>query len=337
MNRRTVLVSAAVLSAVAILVTPAVRAQTPLELKIGAMPLNTWWYVAGAAIANLLQPALPANAKVEVLARGGGIANPVVVNENKAQIAMSNVATAAWAWTGEPEIYKGKQHRDIRGLVGGINPLWIVAMLREDYIKRTGNDTLEKALADKDLRIIMKPPGSSVVPVARLVLESLGTSVEEIKKSGRLIQVDAAQTTSMLRDGRADLYFESTPKGHPAVTEITLAVDMRFLDYPKKTLDHLAQNGLKPVDMPPLFKGQNGPTKTVDLGTSLIAHKDLPDDIAYTVTKLMVENKDKLVQAHQAFGDFVPEDAWKPENNAIPLHPGAERYYRERGWIRPTQ
>ena len=42
----------------------------------------------------------------------------------------------------------------------------------------------------------------------------------------------------------------------------------------------------------------------------------------------------KLVKAHQAFGEFVPENAWKPENNAIPLHPGAAKYYRERGWLK---
>jgi TRAP transporter TAXI family solute receptor len=284
-----------------------------------------------------VQPKLPAGAKIEVLARGGGIANPVVANENKAQIAFSNVATAAWAWMGEEEIYKGKKHQDIRSLVGGINPLWVVAMLREDYIKKTGNDTLEKALADKNLRVIMKPAGSAVPPIARMVLQSLGTSVEALKQDGRLIQVDAAQTTSMLRDGRADLYFETAPRGHPAVTEVTLTVDMRFLDYPQKTLDLLARNGLKVVSMPAVFKGQNGPTKTVDLGTSILANKDLPDDIAYTVTKAVVENKDELVKAHKAFSDFVPEDAWKPENNAIPLHPGAERYYKERGWIKPTQ
>lgn len=306
-------------------------------IRIGAMPLNTWWYIAGGAIANLVKTKLPAGTDIEVLARGGGIANPVVASDNKVQIAFSNVATANWAWEGEEEVYKGKKHQNIRGLVGGINPLWVVAMLREDYVKSTGNDTLEKALADKNLRIIMKPAGSSVPPVARLVLESLGTSVDTFKKDGRLIQVDASQTTSMLRDGRADLYFESAPKGHPAVTELTLTVDMRFLDYPKKTLDFLQKHGLKAVSMPPVFKGQKGPTQTVDLGTSILANKSLPDDVAYAVTKVVVENKEELVKAHKAFADFVPEEAWKPENNGIPLHPGAERYYRERGWIKSTQ
>jgi uncharacterized protein len=322
------------LFAVAALAVAAVAAE---PLRIGAMPLNTWWYVAGGALANLVQSKLPAGDSIEVMARGGGIANPVVTNENKVQIAFSNVATAAWAWMGEEEIYKGKKHQDIRGLVGGINPIWVVAMLREDYIKRTGNDTLEKALADKSLRLIMKPAGSSVPPVARLILESLGTSVDAFRKDGRLIQVDAAQTTSMLRDGRADLYIETASKGHPAVTEITLTVDMRFLDYPQKTLDLLGRHGLKTSTMPPLFKGQSTPVRTVDLGTSIIANKGLSDDVAYLVTKTVVENKAELVKAHQAFADFVPEDAWKPDNNAIPLHPGAERYYRERGWIKATQ
>jgi len=334
MNRRILMLAGALSAALAI--GPA-QAQATLDLKIGAMPLNTWWYVAGGAIANLVQPTLPSGAKIEVLARGGGIANPVVANENKAQIAFTNVATAAWAWMGEEEIYKGKKHQDIRSLVGGINPIWVVAMLREDYIKKTGNDTLEKALADKSLRIIMKPAGSSVPPVARMVLQSHGQSIDTYKQDGRLIQVDAAQTTSMLRDGRADLYFESAPRGHPAVTELTLTVDMRFIDYPQKALDTLARNGLKVVSMPALYKGQNGPTKTVDLGTSILANKNLPDDIAYLVTKTVVENKADLVKAHQAFNDFTPEDAWKPENNGIPLHPGAERYYKERGWIKTTQ
>ena len=305
------------------------------ELKFGAMPLNTWWYVAGASVAALVQPQLPKGANIEVLARGGGIANPVVVNDNKAQIGMSNVATSKWAWDGEPELYKGKKHQDIRALVGGINSIYIVAMLREDYIQRTGNDSVEKALADKNIRIIMKPAGSSVPPAARMIAESLGTSLEKIRSGGaQIIQVDAAQTTSMLREGRADLYFETAAKGHPAVTEVTITTPMRFVDLPEKALKAMTDRGLRPTAMPEWFKGQRGPTKSVDLGTHIIAHKDVPENIAYIVTKAIVENKDKLVERHQAWGDFKPEEAWKPENNAIPLHPGAIKYYRERGWIK---
>jgi len=309
--------------------------QSQIDLKFGAMPLNTWWYVAGASIASLVQPQLPPGGRIEVLARGGGIANPVVVNDNKAQIAMSNVATSKWAWDGEPELYKGRKHQDIRALVGGINSVWVVAMLREEYIQRTGNDTVEKALADRNIRIVMKPAGSSVPPAARMIAESLGTSLERIRAGGgQIVQVDAAQTTSLLREGRADLYFETATRGHPAVTEVTLTTPVRFVDLPEKALSVLAQRGLKPTAMPEWFKGQRGPTKGADLGTHIIAHKDVPESIAYLVTKLVVENKDKLVDQHKAWSGFKPDEAWKPENNGIPLHPGAAKYYRERGWIK---
>lgn len=306
------------------------------DLKFGAMPLNTWWYVAGASIAALVQPQLPQGGSIEVLARGGGIANPVVVDANKAQVAMSNVATSKWAWDGEKELYKGRKHQNIRSLVGGINSVYVVAMLHEDYIKRTGNDTVEKALADKNVRIIMKPAGSSVPPAARMIAESLGTSLDKIRAGGgQIIQLDAAQITSLMREGRADLYFETATRGHPAVTELTLTAPVRFVDLPEKALKVLGDSGLKPSLMPEgWYKGQTGPTKGADLGTHIIAHKDVPENVAYILTKTIVENKAKLVERHKAWSGFKPEEAWKPENNAVPLHPGAVKYYRERGWLK---
>jgi TRAP-type uncharacterized transport system substrate-binding protein len=60
----------------------------------------------------------------------------------------------------------------------------------------------------------------------------------------------------------------------------------------------------------------------------------MDEDLAYAITKAVVENKERLVAGHKALSDFEPENAWRPENINLPLHPGAERYYRERGWIK---
>jgi uncharacterized protein len=89
--------------------------------------------VFAASFAKVLQPALAAGSSIEVIARGGGIGNPVVVNEGKAQLAIANSSTSNWAWNGDQEIYKGKKHQNIRGLLGGLNEVWLVAMLTEDY------------------------------------------------------------------------------------------------------------------------------------------------------------------------------------------------------------
>ena len=105
-------------------------------------------------------------------------------------------------------------------------------------------------------------------------------------------------------------------------------------DLPDGVLSELAKQGLNPLPLPKWFKGQSAPTKAVDLGTVLIANKSLPDDIAYTITKTLCENQKAMAAAHKAWASFKPEEAWKPEKTGIKLHPGAERYYKERGWIK---
>jgi len=305
------------------------------ELKFQAMPLGSIWYVFAASFSKYIQPALPGGARVEVVARGGGIGNPILVHEKKADVGFANVCTSVWAVEGEEEIYKGKKYPDIRALLGGLNEIWIVAMLTEDYIKRTGNDTLEKALlSSSPPRVILKPAGSTVPPATRMVFEGLGLTFEGYKaKGGQIIQVDVGQIPQMMRDGRADLYFESASPGHPATQEVTLTVPVRFVDLPDKSLAVLARNGMKVHPMPESFKGQKGPTKAADFGTNMIVHKDMPDATAYAITKAVVENRDALVAEHKSMAGFVAKDAWRPENVGIALHPGAIRYYKERGWM----
>lgn len=306
------------------------------NLKIGAMRLGTSWYVFGATLAKLLQEALPAGSNVEVVARGGGVGNPLSVDMGKIEIALANVATVVWAWNGHPVVYKGKQYRNIRALVGNLNSVWVTAMMREEYIKRTGYESLEAALlADKDApRIVMKPAGSSVPVVADMIMAAMGTDREKIQShGGKIIQVGAKQIPALVRDGRADLYFESAMKGHPATTEAALTGNVRFMDLPDNVLSQLAKEGLNPLPMPQYFKGQSGPTKAVDMGTLVIGHKDMSDDLAYLITKTICENKEAMAQAHKAWNNFDPSLAGKPEKTGIPLHPGAERYYKERGWL----
>jgi hypothetical protein len=305
------------------------------ELKFGAMRLGSIWYVFAASFSKVIDPALPPGSKVEVIARGGGVGNPIAVNDKKADLALSNVVTSVWAMNGNEEIYKGKKYPNIRSLLGGLNQVWVVGMLTEDYIKRTGNDTLEKALKSKNPpRIIMKPRGSTVPPSVQIGMEALGITFDKYKASGgEIIQVAVGQIPSMMRDGRADLYFESVSPGHPSTTEVTLTVPVRFVDWPQQSLDALGKNGLKVHPLPATFKGQNGPTKAADFGTNLIVNKDMPDATAYAITKAIVENRDKLVAEHKAMSGFIAEDAWRPENNGIPLHPGAVKYYKEKGWM----
>ena len=305
------------------------------DLKIATMRLGTSWYVFGATLYQLLKAEVPRGTRVEVIAKGGGIGNPIMVNSGKAALGLANVVTSQWAFEGHPEVYKGKKQTQIRALAGGLNPVWFSALVRKDYIKKTGNDTLEKILTSKKpVRIVMKPRGSTVPVIADLVFRSLGTSRKQILANrGRILQVDTKQIPGILRDGRADLYLDAVPLGHPVLTEVSLTGDVTFLDLPDRTIQFLSQRGMTPSKTPLAYKGQEGPTKSVNLGTIVIANASLSNELAYLVTKTLCENASSMAKAHKAWASFVPKDAGLPENTKIPLHPGAEQYYVEKGWL----
>lgn len=314
--------------ATAALVGTAIAAE---PIRIGAMPVGSGWYVAAAAMEQVLKPALGGRS-VEVIARGGGVSNPMVVEQGKAEIALSNVATAVWAMQGR-ELYGGKKATHIRALVGGLNSVYLSMMVRNDYIKKTGFDTMEKIMSSgKPLRIVMKPQASNVPSSVDIVFEAYGLDRAKIKANGgEIIQVAPAQIPDVMREGRADIMFDTVLKGHPMITEVALTADISFLDLSEKARAALGKNGVKPAQFPLWFKGQNGPTWGADFGTQLIARDDLPEEVAYTIVKTFIEKHAELTKAYPAFGAFDPKQAAKPENTGIPLHPGAVRYYKEVG------
>lgn len=313
--------------------TIATGVATADTLKIGAMPVGSGWYVAASTLDKTLKPVLKGQS-IEVIPRGGGVANPIVVETGKADIALSNVQTSLLAARGDEDLYKGKKATKIRALVGGLNPVFIGAMVRNDYVTKTGLDTLDKILTSgKPIRIVMKPQGSNIPPAVDAILAAYGLDRAKIKANGgEIIQVAPSQIPAILRDGRADILFDTVLKGHPMITEVSLTGDVRFLDLSDRAAKALAEAGVKPSSIPQWFKGQNGPTKSGDFGTVLIAREDLPDDIAYQITKTVIEKMPEMAKNYPAWANFKAEEAAKKENTGIPLHPGAARYFKERGF-----
>ncbi|RYH08031.1 TAXI family TRAP transporter solute-binding subunit [Tropicimonas sp. IMCC6043] len=319
----------ATLAAAAITLTA--TASVAQDVRIGAMREGSSWYVFAATLEQMIEPIL-GNNSVEVIARGGGVANPMVVQGGKAEIALSNVATAVWAANGG-DAYQGMAAPDIRALVGGLNDVYVGVIARNGFLEKRGTTDLKEILqSDEPVRVLMKPVGSSAVPAAEMIFEALGTSADEIKSNGGdIIQVGTGQIPDQIRNGNADLYVDTMIKGHPTITEVALTADVSFLDLPQEVQDLLAENGLKIGTYGPWFKGQESATIGANLGTVLIANAGLDEETAYQITKTIIENADELKASHGAWSNFDPAQAMKPENTGIPLHPGAERYYKEAG------
>lgn len=321
---------------IAVRVTSTWASEKPVKLVFVAMRVGTGWYVWGATISKLLEKVLPHGSSVELLSGGGGIANPLILANGKADIGISSICSTRWAYDGIM-MYKGKESKTLRALTGGFAKIWVMQYWREDFIKKTGIDSLEK-LAEKKypIRVITKTKGSLIPPTAELMLAQYGMSFEKIKKwGGAHIQVAGGQIPVLIRDGRADLSFEAAFKGHPATTEATMTADLRLVGLPDRVIKNFAKYGMWGDTMPAnSYRLQTKPIKSILQPPLLATTQKLPEEIAYLVTKVVCENKDEMVAAHAAWKVFQPEKSWELRNTGIPLHSGAERYYRERGWMK---
>jgi uncharacterized protein len=312
----------------------AVVAQTaasPVNLAFATLDTGSAWYVYGATMAELLRKTLPAGSNIDVKPRAGGVGNPRLVAKNETPLGLAFTVTNRWASEGK-EAYTEKLE-NLRGLVGGLDTYYLVAVAT----KKLGIASVRE-IRDKKLpvRIYTQPVGSLGEFAGRQLLRAVGLSYADVKSAGGSTQhVGYNVIIDAFKDGRADMLIAVVTPKHPSVSEIVSAVDVEFLGLDPDTAKALLPLGYTAATMPAdTFKNQTKPVSTVGFPTVLITNKELPEPIAYTVTKTVVENKEALVRGHGGLAEFDPQTAWQADKVGIPLHPGAERAYREKGWMK---
>jgi TRAP transporter TAXI family solute receptor len=324
---KTILIS---VLAVAVLVSTAL-AQQPVSLAFATLDSGSAWYVYGATMADLLRKALPAGSNVDVKPFAGGVGNAKLVAKNETPLALSFTVTNRWAFEGK-EAYDARLE-NLRALVGGLDTYYLVAVAQ----KKLGINSLAE-IRDKRMavRIFTQPVGALGEFAGRQLLRAYGMSYADVKGwGGTTAHVGYNIIVDAFKDGRADLLLAVVTPKHPSVSEITTFTDVKFLGLAPEVVKGLEPLGYTAATMPAdTFKNQPEPLHTVGFPTVVITNKEMPDAVAYTVTRTIVENKDALVRGHAGLGAFDPATAWRPEKVGIPLHPGAERAYREKGWMK---
>jgi hypothetical protein len=309
----------------------AAAAQQPVTLAFATLDAGSAWYVYGATMAELLRKALPAGSNVDVKPFSGGVGNAKLVAKNETPLGLSFTVTNRWAFEGK-EAYDTKLE-SLRALVGGLDTYYLVAVAQ----KKLGINSLGE-IKDKRLpvRIFTQPIGALGEFGGRQLLRAYGLSYADVKGwGGSTTHVGYNIIVDAFKDGRADLLLAVVTPKHPSVTELTTFADVKFLALAPAVVKGLEPLGYTSATMPAnTFKNQPEPLHTVGFPTVVITNKELPDAVAYTVTKTIVENKDALVRGHAGLAAFDPTTAWRPEKVGIPLHPGAERAYREKGWMK---
>ncbi len=311
--------------------TASAQADQPIKLRMTTLSMGSSWYIIGATVANMLRDGLPKGSTIDVLPYAGGVGNPPILARGDVEISLGTNVANKWAYEGSV-VYKEKM-QNLRSLAGGLDQYFMGVAVS----KKLGVSSFEEIKAKKiPIRLKTVQKGSLGEACLSQILSAYGFTYNDIKSWGGSVEHTSFEAiTSSFRDGQSDMFGQVLTVGHPAWTEIALSTDMVFLELNDEALKQLAQYGWYQDTIPAnTFRGQDKPIKTVGFTSGVIVTDKFPEALAYKITKLVVENKDKLVQGHASMKAFVPENAWKDELNCLPLHPGAIKYYKERGWIK---
>ena len=314
-----------------ILIVDTAEAAGPIHLRFASHVIGGTGYMQAAVIAQAFRPSLPKGSTIDVLPYSGGIGNIKLAENGECELYIKLSVSDRWAWDGSSPFKK--KYIKIRGIAGGTDTFYFaVVATNKSGIKNFGG-----ALnARKPIRLMTLTKGSTGEATTRHMLKAYGISYDDIKSwGGSVSHTGFGNIKTALRDGKADVMCHGVGVGHPSMTEIALTVPVTFLPLPESVRKDLTENygygsGFLPTGT---FKGQNKPIPTVTYYLGVSGVESLPNNVVYTLVKAMAENKEAIIKGHKSFKMFDVKTAWRPEKNGCPLHPGAEKYYKENAWM----
>ncbi len=328
-GRMYILVIALLCLSVAI---PAISsAQQAVQLKLASFRIGSGWYVMAGITADIIKRSLPSGSTVDALPKSGGIGNPKLLGAKKADIGFAFPMTANWAWNGAYRYEK--KIRNIRAIAGGLDSYWVLGAVKADIAIKSWADVKANKMG---LRICTQSKGSLSEFAARQILSEYGISYKDLKGwGGNILMKGFKEMVPALKEGAISGFLMMSTPRHPTWTEAAISRPLRFLSMEESMISQLGRKyGYTRSKQPAgMFKGQEGDVVTIGFPTCLLVREDIPNDVVYTILKAIVQNREKIQAAYKAFEVFDPKTAWKPEKvGGVPLHPGAEKFYKEMGW-----
>lgn len=312
------------LTMVALLVCASAGAMAA-DITVSAGAVGGSWYMYGAAFNDVWTANIPGlNA---TLIAGTGNANPYVVNANESQVGFTYVHTSRDAYNGTG--LSDQKAEDIRLLMNIRSVFYFTCMIDRSLGITSFADIKEKKPA---LVCAVGASGSGSEEVFRAVFEAHGITYEDIESwGGRIEFVGGGAGADLFRDGHANVLSNAAPQPYSTWVEVSASRDVTLLPIDESAVEAMKERGydVDYIDSTP-YGDPTGLILSAGPTSIMVINKDVDEELVYNMTKSLYENFDKLIEVQSDLGGFVPENA---ANAMIPLHPGAERYYKEIGII----
>lgn len=309
----------AALTAAAMVASGGAQAQSDEALSISTGGTGGVYYPIGGGFAEIIGRHLDGYTAVAEVT-GASVENMALIHRGDTTMALVLADTAYQAYHGEGQFEGRRQVTNTRALASIYpNVIQIVTLANSGI----------SSLADlKGKRVSVGAPGSGTEVNSRAVLESNGITQDDFRAQ----RLNFNETADALRDGDIDAGLWSVGPPTSSIMSLAATRDIQLLSLS----DEEQANA---IEREPVFAsytlaggtydGVDNDTQTLGIPNVLIVNSDMPEDLAYNLTKLLFEKKDDLVAVHSAAENLTVE--FTLGATPVPLHPGAIRYFEEIG------
>jgi TRAP transporter TAXI family solute receptor len=279
------------------------------------------YYPLGGAVANVLSKKLPGvQATAEVT--GGSVDNLKLIASGQSELGFTMSDAALDAFDGKDKFKSGKV------------PLRTLLVLYPNrmHVVTVEGTGIEKMSDLKGKRVSTGSPGSATEVMAFRVIEAAGLDKDKDMKRERL---SVAESVNAMKDRKIDAFFWVGGLPTAAVTDLAASpgVKIKFVDHAELAEKMNAKYGklyAPSTIAKSIYPGMSADNKNTEVWNILVTGDKMSDDDAYKIVKTLVENKSDLVAVHKEAESFALEGQVQ-ERSPIPFHPGALKYFKEKG------
>jgi hypothetical protein len=301
-----------------------VLAATQQFVSIGTGGVTGVYYPTGGAICRLVNKNRKKHGiRCSAESTGGSIYN---INTLRAGELEFGVAQSDWQY----HAYHGTSKFADKGKFTKLRAVFSVHPEPVTVIARDGSGI--KQLTDaKGKRLNIGNPGSGTRGTWEVIEEAFGWSRSDLRLAA---EMKSAETGQAVCDGKIDAYFWLV--GHPsALTQESLATcDAHLVHVKGPAIDKLVRDNsfYRNATIPAGMYNNNRDIQTFGVGATFVSSADVPDKVVYTIVKAVFDNFSDFKKLHPAFAN-LNEKEMISDSLSAPLHNGAIKYYKERGWM----
>ncbi|SOC12771.1 TAXI family TRAP transporter solute-binding subunit [Rhodobacter maris] len=308
---------AALIGCALALSAPAARAEQFINVLTGGT--SGVYYPLGVALSDIYAKGIE-GARTQVQATKASVENLNLLQQGRGELGFALGDSVMAAVTGNAEA----------GFKAPLDKLRVLAAIYPNHVQiaalsEAGITTITD-LKGKTLSV--GAPKSGTELNARAILGAAGMSYDDL---GKVEYLPFAESVELMKNRQLEATLQSSGLGNAAIKDLASSQAITMVAIPADVVASIGQPYVASVIPAGTYQGQEADVPTASVINYLVTSADVPEETVYQMTKLLFEHLDTLKAAHAAAGAISLEEAAKP--GPAPLHPGAERYYREQGLL----